>query len=507
MDLEIHYLDVGQGDCTLILFKENDEIIRSVVIDCGGSRSFDAEEDVETQKTGQKLLDFCYLNGVDHFDIWIITHWDQDHFAGFNYILEEANKNGGKRIRVMLEETIIYDRGECFKYEFYAEHFISPDLKNGKMPYVNFRKRLKELNRRKKDSPNMVRKTERVYGNSDNAGLLFRLSNYTEGFRFISSEPNAKGQFVFLKQDYLLGKDLLNWHTNGTIDANLTCLAVNGFYLNSKSNSKNLYINKNTGFQTDLENLRSIGLLLTFGDFSCWFGGDLESNIEDLLIPTIKKEIGSNCLSISKASHHGSKFSTSEKFINQLQPDTLIVSSPPESGNHPHPDFLARVAQSRIIQKVYLTGCKPYIGEDIMDDGHEGTVIAGVDTNKLIGLSGDLIPDSKTRKFYVCGGIDHFYDIENLGHISVYVSGTNTLAKRIRYWESFGKLITTDESEIMDIEEAVNNSGDTFEGVKLKRDRHGNVKVVIKNKKRRREFGVISDEAEHIFITKKRKIQ
>ncbi len=66
------FIDVGQGDCELILTEEH-----SVLIDCG-----------EPENVG-KILGFLDYSGVDYLDMLIVTHPHNDHYGSVSGILQE----------------------------------------------------------------------------------------------------------------------------------------------------------------------------------------------------------------------------------------------------------------------------------------------------------------------------------------------------------------------------------------------------------------------------------
>ncbi len=81
----------------------------------------------------------------------------------------------------------------------------------------------------------------------------------------------------------------------------------------------------------------SIATILYVGDEIFYLGGDLSSEIEDVL--PIDDEI-----TVVKASHHGSKSSTSEIFLNKTKPRDVITSAGKDNRyGHPHFDVLNRL--------------------------------------------------------------------------------------------------------------------------------------------------------------------
>lgn len=78
LNLEINFIDVGQGDCTLIRVNN-----KNILVDGGGSMYEDGFD------VGEKTL-FPYLldRGITILDYIIVSHFDADHSQGLNYILE-----------------------------------------------------------------------------------------------------------------------------------------------------------------------------------------------------------------------------------------------------------------------------------------------------------------------------------------------------------------------------------------------------------------------------------
>ena len=74
--LEIHFIDVGQGDGILIRTGES-----AILIDGGSSD----REDTGTRQ----ILPLLRYYGVDRIDFWIITHGDADHMNGTLALLED----------------------------------------------------------------------------------------------------------------------------------------------------------------------------------------------------------------------------------------------------------------------------------------------------------------------------------------------------------------------------------------------------------------------------------
>lgn len=96
------------------------------------------------------------------------------------------------------------------------------------------------------------------------------------------------------------------------------------------------------------KNAGSLVLRLTYGSFSMLLTGDLEETGEREILES-SEELGSDIL---KAGHHGSRFSTTEEWLQRVQPAlTLISCGQDNSYGHPHEETLERLreAGSRVL--------------------------------------------------------------------------------------------------------------------------------------------------------------
>lgn len=73
---ELHILDVGRADCSILLL-DTKEGRKTVVID-GGELSYGGH---------QPLLEFLEERGICKIDLLILTHLHQDHFGGFHQLI------------------------------------------------------------------------------------------------------------------------------------------------------------------------------------------------------------------------------------------------------------------------------------------------------------------------------------------------------------------------------------------------------------------------------------
>ena len=122
-NLNIHFMDVGQGDSTFIVTPRN----KTILIDGGGSSSNEYDIGEST------LLPYILDKGYTKIDNIFISHFDQDHVGGILTILEELNvgrviiskqgedsENYQKFLKIVKEKkikVIIVEKGDRIKIE------------------------------------------------------------------------------------------------------------------------------------------------------------------------------------------------------------------------------------------------------------------------------------------------------------------------------------------------------------------------------------------------------
>ncbi|MBQ7164785.1 MAG: MBL fold metallo-hydrolase, partial [Clostridia bacterium] len=73
-NLNIYFLDVGQGDCMIIKFPDD----KTMIIDSGNTSS-------TNEKKIKEFTDFLH---IETFDYMLLTHADADHVGNFGYVFE-----------------------------------------------------------------------------------------------------------------------------------------------------------------------------------------------------------------------------------------------------------------------------------------------------------------------------------------------------------------------------------------------------------------------------------
>ena len=353
--VEIIQLDVGQGDCTIIIVRDNHHnILRTVVVDCGGGTN-----GIDDASSGVKLINELQQKGVNHIDIAIISHFETDHFGGFVHILKEAKKNtnNGLAYRTFIQNTVFFDRGQ--PGDLLNTGSFQVIVTNSYGSYVNA---IYDLNTTR--GCNINRISERIRGYHNSQGGIYNVS----GTRFSQgqSAPYGRMYVQMTGPTTLLNQDLMNPNTLVGLspsqpipnmpnipNLSLRCVTVNQFRLNNNING---VVNLNHVGSID-DNDNSLTLLLKFHNYSHWLNGELRTDDEEDCAAPILRLIGNNrLLSTTKVGHHGSNHSTSVQFLNTVRPDAALIScSPNYYHGHPGAQALDRLEQANI-SKVFMTG-------------------------------------------------------------------------------------------------------------------------------------------------------
>ena len=366
--LQIHHIDVQQGDSTLIVAREPGlGIVRSVLIDGGLGGQAPTVHNYITGAAGGNLA---------ALDVLVVTHYDQDHFNGVAQLLKN---NAGT-----YDNTIIFDQG-----------WPGGGLEN---PYINY---VMGINGRNSagaltpafagGAPNRQRVTKSIlsYNVAPNLTLALRGQANTGA---VPAIPGGNvNNIVWHHANTLLGDEVM-WTNGAGVPTpalwggggapapgaiggppSLTCIAVNEWVLQQGAAPVNIPsgLNPNSALG---KNARSLVFLLRFNGFRYYIGGDIPSLLEDhvngigaYLVAAVPAAIPVHAM---KASHHGSGESTSNAFLGQLQPNGVFIScgadngygaNPVLNGNgpwpngHPQQTLLQDMQNSATVLRYYMT--------------------------------------------------------------------------------------------------------------------------------------------------------
>lgn len=95
-DLEINFLDVGQGDCIIIEFPDG----KNMIIDSGD----------KSNANKSTITEFTTENNITSFDYLLLTHQDSDHAGNMNWVIDN------------------YEIKYIFRPNNYSQHANSADL-------------------------------------------------------------------------------------------------------------------------------------------------------------------------------------------------------------------------------------------------------------------------------------------------------------------------------------------------------------------------------------------
>ena len=100
----------------------------------------------------------------------------------------------------------------------------------------------------------------------------------------------------------------------------------------------------------DLNNYSAV-LKITFNDSSFIFTGDAEDVSENEMLENSYSKLNSDVL---KVGHHGSKYSTTEDFLNAVSPEYAVISCGKDNSyGHPHNETVKRLTDAGV--KLYRT--------------------------------------------------------------------------------------------------------------------------------------------------------
>lgn len=285
-DLKIHYLDVGQSDCTFIEFPDG----KNMMIDAG----IPAE--------AEHIINYVKNLGISQIDYFILTHSDNDHVGGAKDVFEAF-------------EIV----------NVYRPFQISTKATNEMLlSYYNTYKDSLEFN---------VIDTK-VYGNFIDAiysetyekdGTIYQASVTVTFDGLVIASEEAGYNFEFFAPLVRAGAPGFDYTATRTYGC------ATKYYGNGTAQSKND---------------ASPVMLLEYKEKSFVFTGDAGADVEKDTIDSLsieEKERFTN-VDVMQAGHHGSKTSNSEYFLNVALPDYFVISCGKDNKyGHPNQEVVDRV--------------------------------------------------------------------------------------------------------------------------------------------------------------------
>lgn len=108
-------------------------------------------------------------------------------------------------------------------------------------------------------------------------------------------------------------------------------------------------------------NMGSIVLRVVYGQTEFMLTGDAPTNVENWLVSLDGESLQSDVL---KAGHHGSRTSTSQAWIDAVDPDYVVISAGRgNSYGHPHEETVSRVASSGALMLSTMGGTVSFVSD------------------------------------------------------------------------------------------------------------------------------------------------
>ncbi|MEG1710879.1 MAG: MBL fold metallo-hydrolase [Clostridia bacterium] len=295
-EMYISFIDVGQGDCILIEFADN----KNMLIDGG-------DYDKSDNKVAEKILDYLKARNVSILDYVLLTHTDADHCGSLDKVIQSDD---------ILAKTVYmpYVRS---KYE--------------KDPIVNGTSVVSD---QLKNAVDMTTKLE-----SNTRGYI-ETKNYAD---FVQAVVNEKSKIIYsVKGEKIEGTGY-----------SFIFVTPNAEFYNEVKKDNSEGINN----VSPINMLEFNGVKVIFTGDAHTTGGKNKKGAEEAFLYNIKNDanlrIDPDC-DVLKVGHHGSRSSSSSAFLNAIKPEVAVISAGKNNKySHPHTETLS--ALNRIGAKIYCT--------------------------------------------------------------------------------------------------------------------------------------------------------
>ena len=278
-ELQVHFIDVGQGDCILILFPDG----KDMLIDCG------------TTKGGDLNNTLAYLDTYvpdKQLDYLMLTHSDDDHVGYLDDIV----------------------------YEYDVDTIFMPDIlamPSGKVASAELQAQIERLDATKLA---MFDDEDGIDTNSYSEFFIAALSEPDCNI-YLNVDPDESTNAIVITDDGL--QDPANPDTDATYRLTFYCPTQEYYDTTDLSNAK------------DKNAVSPVGIL-EYNDFRLVFTGDSNEINE----PIIAERIGKIDCDVLKVAHHGSESSSLDVFLNAVDCEYAVISCG-EGNSHHHPRQVA----------------------------------------------------------------------------------------------------------------------------------------------------------------------
>lgn len=313
--LKIHVIDATHGDCLLLDFDHS-----KILIDCG-PKSFKARRDVLANI--EKILG---ENSV--IDIAIVTHNDDDHIGGFEFLLDTSIKintivfNSLQDIPDIIQNSqkqISYNQDNALKQRLLAERGI------------------KTLCLTRDSSPLII-----------NDITLTAITPTAEALECMLNDANVQKEREEKKR------------RQKQISSSKTEEIKPEEALQKIQSGQDVFVK-----DPSITNKSSIGLVIQCGSFSGLFLGD--AHAEDVIEGLTILGFNNHQFDVVKISHHGSERNTNSKSLSFLGKTDYILCANNEKHHHPNNITLARILNLDNTPTIHLSSNNPSLLEKIND--------------------------------------------------------------------------------------------------------------------------------------------
>lgn len=313
--LKIHVIDATHGDCLLLDFDHS-----KILIDCG-PKSFKACRDVLANI--EKILG---ENSV--IDIAIVTHNDDDHIGGFEFLLDTSIKintivfNSLQDIPDIIKNSqkqISYNQDNALKQRLLAERGI------------------KTLCLTRDSSPLIINDIT-LTAITPTAEALECMLNDANVQKEREEKKRRQKQISSSKTEEIKPKEALQKIQSG----------------------QDVLVK-----DPSITNKSSIGLVIQYGSFSGLFLGD--AHAEDVIEGLNILGFNNHQFDVVKISHHGSERNTNIESLSLLGKTDYILCANNEKHYHPNNMTLARILSLDNTPTIHLSSNNPSLLEKIND--------------------------------------------------------------------------------------------------------------------------------------------
>lgn len=318
--LEITFLDVGQGDCIYLELPGKEKIL----VD-GGSSSVSG--------VGKyRILPFLKAKGVRHLEAVFVTHPDEDHCNGIQELLSMGGQQG-----IRIGCLILPDIGEGSKGQGYRE-LEKAALESGislqyisRGQYIQGREALLEC-------LHPASGFESTDANAYSIALQLTSGSFTA---LLTGDLEGTGEQALLEELSARRKISENQGADsmpGSPAGNM----LGGPEGNMAGNPADNPAGNMMGGPT--------------GNMAGNMAGSLADNLADNMLGNPADNLVGNMLgepagiTLLKVAHHGSKNSTSEEFLQVINPTIAVISCGKNNRyGHPHEETLERLSEAEVL--------------------------------------------------------------------------------------------------------------------------------------------------------------